>query len=61
MNLKTLKENFYVKNRYHAEDLHELLLFVKKSYIRNEISIGDYRSLVKELETSSFDKITPTL
>lgn len=37
--------------KYEAQDVNELLDFVKKCYIYNEITTCEYRNLVYELET----------
>ncbi|WP_338470053.1 YppF family protein [Niallia sp. XMNu-256] len=50
MTVHELKLKFLQIRKYLTEDVNELLDFTKKSYIHNEISIGEYRNLVRELE-----------
>ncbi|PLR80447.1 hypothetical protein CVD25_01615 [Bacillus canaveralius] len=52
MNIQELKTKFSSIRDYRTEDVNELLDFAKKAYIHNEISINDYRNLVRELEAS---------
>ncbi|AIE60504.1 YppF family protein [Bacillus methanolicus] len=50
MNIHELKMKFGQKRDYTTENVNQLLDFAKKAYIHNEISINDYRNLVRELE-----------
>jgi YppF-like protein len=50
MNIHDLKMIFSQQREYATEDVNDLLDFAKKAYIHNEISINDYRNLVRELE-----------
>jgi hypothetical protein len=50
MTIHELKLKFLQIKDYLTDDVNELLDFTKKSYVHNEISICEYRSLVRELE-----------
>lgn len=50
MTVHEIKLKFLHIREYGTEDANELLDFAKKSYIHNEISIHEYRDLVRELE-----------
>lgn len=50
MNIHELKSLFIQKRNYSYENVNELMDFAKMTYIHNEISIIDYRQLVRELE-----------
>jgi predicted transcriptional regulator len=50
MNIHELKSLFIQKRSYNNEDVNELMDFAKMTYIYNEISITEYRHLVRELE-----------
>ncbi|MCQ6273919.1 YppF family protein [Bacillus sp. V3B] len=50
MTIHELKLKFLQIRDYLTDDVNELLDFTKKSYVHNEISICEYRSLVRELE-----------
>ncbi|WP_042355304.1 YppF family protein [Bacillus rubiinfantis] len=50
MNIRDLKEKFIQSRQYCTEDVNALMDFAKRAYIQNEISINDYRILVRELE-----------
>ena len=50
MNVHELKTLFAQTKEYTPEHVNELLDFTKKSYIQNEITINEYRNLVRELE-----------
>lgn len=50
MSIHELKLLFLQIRDYLTEDVNELLDFTKKSYVHNEISICEYRNLVRELE-----------
>lgn len=46
-----LQEKFSIYKNYVTDDVNELLDFAKKAYISNEISLTQYKSLVRELES----------
>jgi hypothetical protein len=50
MNIHELKIIFSQKRAFFTENANQLLDFAKKAYIHNEISINDYRNLLRELE-----------
>ncbi len=50
MNIHELKEKFIQSRDFSTDDVNALMDFVKKTYIQNEISIKEYRKLVRELE-----------
>lgn len=50
MTIHELKSMFLQKRGFQTDNPEELMNFVKTSYIQNEISIKDYRLLVRELE-----------
>jgi hypothetical protein len=50
MNIHELKNLFIQKRNYCYENVNELMDFAKMTYIQNEISISEYRHLVRELE-----------
>jgi hypothetical protein len=50
MTVHELKLKFLQFKDYLTDDVNELLDFTKKAYIHNEISICEYRNLVRELE-----------
>jgi uncharacterized protein YfkK (UPF0435 family) len=50
MNIHELKSLFIQKRNYSSENVNELMDFAKMIYIHNQISIKDYRLLVRELE-----------
>jgi hypothetical protein len=50
MNIHELQSLFIQKRNYSHENVNELMDFAKMTYIQNEISIYDYRQLVRELE-----------
>lgn len=50
MTVHELKLKFLHIRNYLTEDVNELLDFTKNAYIHNEISIREYRNLVRELE-----------
>lgn len=51
MNINELKSKFLQSRAYNTDDVNALMDFAKKAYIHNEITIKDYRLLVRELET----------
>jgi hypothetical protein len=50
MNIHELQSLFIQKRNYSYENVNELLDFAKLTYIHNEISINDFRQIVRELE-----------
>jgi hypothetical protein len=50
MTLNELKEKFIQLKMYEPLDINELLDFAKQYYVKNQISIIDYRHIVRELE-----------
>ncbi|MFZ7943075.1 MULTISPECIES: YppF family protein [Bacillaceae] len=50
MDIRELKSKFNQSRDYSTDDVNELMDFAKKAYIHNEISIKEYRLLVRELE-----------
>ncbi|MGD6966774.1 hypothetical protein FZC78_05215 [Rossellomorea vietnamensis] len=52
MNLETIQELFQEKYNFKPASLNELLTFARKCYILNEITITEYRQLVKEIEAA---------
>ncbi|MEH7093426.1 YppF family protein [Neobacillus vireti] len=50
MHIHELKSKFIQSRDYNTDDVNALLDFAKKVYIQNEISIKEYRILVRELE-----------
>lgn len=50
MTLNELKEKFIQLKMYEPLDNNELLDFAKQFYVKNQISIIDYRNIVRELE-----------
>lgn len=57
MNIHELKVKFNQKRSYSTDNLNELLNFAKTTYILNEISIKEYRQLVRELAALGVDAI----
>lgn len=51
MNIRELKSRFIQSRDYTTDDVNALMDFAKKAYIHNEISIKEYRLLVRELES----------
>ncbi len=50
MTIHELKEKFFQKRSYSIEDTCQLLDFAKQTYINNEITLKEYRCIVRELE-----------
>ncbi|WP_040208410.1 YppF family protein [Neobacillus jeddahensis] len=50
MDIRELKSKFIQSRDYTTDDVNALMDFAKKEYIHNEISITEYRLLVRELE-----------
>lgn len=51
MTVHELKEKFFSHKKYVTEDVNVLLDFAKKAYIFNEITVSDYKNIVRELES----------
>lgn len=51
MQVHELKRKFIQFREYEPETVNVLLDFAKRVYIHNEISINEYRNLVRELES----------
>ncbi|ASV69236.1 YppF family protein [Cytobacillus sp. FSL W7-1323] len=51
MNIHELKQKFQQVKEVKPDHANQLLDFSKRAYIHNEISILDYRNLVRELES----------
>ena len=60
MNLSELLKRYESIKNYEATDQQELLTMAKKFYISNEISLQNYKELVKEINLPE-DKVLPTL
>jgi len=50
MNFSDLKERYKKEKQNNPKSVNDLLDYVKKLYIANELSIREYRQLVKVLE-----------
>ncbi|MEH7353529.1 YppF family protein [Neobacillus drentensis] len=50
MDIRELKSKFNQSRDYKTDDVNSLMDFAKKAYIHNEITIKEYRILVRELE-----------
>ncbi|WP_246942095.1 YppF family protein [Bacillus pinisoli] len=50
MNVKELHMRFISSNNKEPQDDSDLLQFAKVSYIRGELTIIEYRGIVKEIE-----------
>ncbi|PDM41028.1 MULTISPECIES: YppF family protein [unclassified Geobacillus] len=50
MNMAELKNKFIAVKDYEPTDMNELLCFTRQMYLRGEITIAQYRDLVRELE-----------
>jgi len=51
MTYHELELKFLQVRDYLTDDVNELLDFTKNAYVHNEISICEYRNLVRELES----------
>lgn len=61
MNLEEIQQLFHEKYHFKPATLNELLTFARKCYILNDISINEYRQLVKEIETAYPVTESPTV
>lgn len=50
MNYSTLRKKFKSEKQYDAHSMNELLDYVKKLYVREEVNILEYRQIIKILE-----------
>ncbi|ASS91697.1 MAG: hypothetical protein C6W58_03075 [Bacillaceae bacterium] len=50
MTVQTLRERFKMEKQYEAECANELLDFARRLYLYENISIKDFRNIVKTLE-----------
>ncbi|MEH6908455.1 MULTISPECIES: YppF family protein [Neobacillus] len=50
MDIRELKGKFIQSREYTTDDVNALMDFAKKAYIHNDITIKEYRLLVRELE-----------
>lgn len=50
MDIRELKSKFVQSREYNTDDVNALMDFAKKAYIHNDITIKEYRLLVRELE-----------
>ncbi len=60
MTIHELKEKFLRKRSYLIEDVTQLLDFAKQTYINNEISLREFRDVIRELEAAgaeNFDTV----
>jgi hypothetical protein len=51
MNACELKMKFIAVRNYEPADVNELLDFARQAYLRGQISIAEYRDIIRELET----------
>ena len=58
MNVHELKSKFLLRREYETDNVNDLLDFAKNAYINNEISINEYRNLVRELEAQGAEVAT---
>ncbi|WP_409251141.1 YppF family protein [Bacillus sp. SCS-153A] len=61
MNLEEIQQLFHEKYHFEPATLNELLTFARKCYILNDITIKDYRQLVKEIEAAYPVTESPTV
>lgn len=52
MTIHELKQKFMQKRAYDEEDASRLLDFAKQAYIAEEISVSEYRTIIRELEAN---------
>jgi uncharacterized membrane protein len=50
MTIHELKQKFMQKRSYSIEDVSQLLDFAKQTYINNEITVKEFRNIIRELE-----------
>jgi hypothetical protein len=61
MNLEEIQQLFHEKYHFNPATLNELLTFARKCYILNEITITEYRQLVKEIEAAYPSQESPVV
>lgn len=50
MTIHELKQKFLQKKSHSIEDVSQLLDFAKQTYINNEITVKEFRNIIRELE-----------
>ncbi|MBM7713599.1 putative membrane protein [Bacillus thermophilus] len=50
MSIHELKQKFMMKRSHAIEDVSQLLDFAKQTYINNEITVKEFRNIIRELE-----------
>lgn len=50
MSIHELKQKFLQKRSHSIEDVSQLLDFAKQTYINNEITVKEFRNIIRELE-----------
>ncbi len=60
MNFSELLKKYENQKQYRTSDGLELLTLTKKLYISNEISLQNYKELVRQIDLSC-DRAVPTL
>lgn len=56
MSVNELRNKFIAFKQYEPEDGNELLDFAQQKYLRGEISITEYKQLIRELELNGAEK-----
>jgi hypothetical protein len=56
MNVLELRNKFIATKNYEPIDANELLDFARKTYLRGEITISEYRNIVRDLEAQGAQK-----
>ena len=54
--LNELRNKFITNRKYEPLDVNELLDYVRQTYVKNEITIVEYRNIVRELEINGAKK-----
>ncbi|MBA2870222.1 cell division septum initiation protein DivIVA [Anoxybacillus calidus] len=52
MNVLELKMNFISVRNYEPADVNELLDFARQAYLRGQMTIAQYRDIIRELEAA---------
>jgi hypothetical protein len=52
VNVSELKMNFIAVKKYEPTDVNELLDFARQAYLRGQVTIAQYRDIVRELEAA---------
>ncbi|MFS0645042.1 YppF family protein [Siminovitchia sp. 179-K 8D1 HS] len=50
MTIHELKQRFLQKRSHAIEDVSQLLDFAKQTYINNEMTVKEFRNIIRELE-----------